>query len=1261
MGNLWDGFDSESGSESLAHESAPEHGDWANSCTGQLIQWLPGSVWDSYAYHRHTDDSLPWTLISVEDPDWIRIRARRCNFLLHTELEQNRRACVPCQKLANSAEFKQFMSNASKDLKQFTPIRYLNQRQLRQMYLSTHKKFNDLKLKSLNSARRIKSLRKRVTEGQRLVMLMSKHKIASVSRILSVALRNGASPAAIHEKLEMAISGAYAPRSKWTDRELDVAFLIKSAAGSRLLYTLQREDGYPSRTMLYRRKNIPELRVSVGIPNAIEINKNIETFLGSITGRQGPETLSRGQTVMIDGLALEEVPRYDLKHNHVIGLCREHSGRADDVKRTVLGLAPISADENYFVSPLVLSGSCKSETGNDILIWITTFVQCYYASPHGRMRHGDLTNIATDGESSFRKMRFLFGYTEDLDRESKLGELLYRLPGFNCQTGIHQIITTCDPKHVIKRFATMIRSPTGIQIGDTQITAEHIFEALTRWGKMPRDKAYQLLHPADKQNVPKAVNLLQSLFDLEKLKLDWEHLPSLWKHFGEITFLARVLSYFLFPFVDVEMSLAHQIQSISTFAHLITAMFQKHKTSFLTSALIADSQAIAKSVIFNTAQLQIVDPESRYYILFEGTNRLEGVFSHARTQDHARNFDILQLAQKLSIGAEVNAIFQRYPDLDCGHIRRNLAKARGVDHVNPKSWIGDVHVKNVDIKAEYYTGRDKANTLLREHFGEDAGYACDFDKLFSDANLDHLCPGGSGYIGYRSCAEEGEIKDDSGIAHGALTSNEYITGARAASGSEEEHPEPDVSEFDDPQDTLDPGSREYDDATIEPMEETLNPEMEKNATHYIIFEGRRLFKPELISRRLSSDSARKVTIRPLRAQGVSVLEMLNRRLQVLNQSQEDGTEADTVKVGDLGAALTRVGNDVCLAIVEVLNFRQTKSKNINLTAVDTNDLDFASKTGTTIAVQILDLAPAPSADKPLTWIWTRKYIQLQPSKDGTRSQRHLAIRIPGMLFFPLGPDVIYEKDSDAPRWSLKDSELKEVMDCAWEALSPDSNEILNDLEALPLINGAGLPYRYCIDRVWEKTFVVNLPPEINLAKKDGKDEIECFICAAKTQLRNMRKHVGKHILLALRRFQDRSVKAGHLVQVGIDPCGWCGRDGCKTQLSSTSVRGKNKLSVTSNCPFHYNKMIYSRAAILSTGNSSTNVPALCPLCPIGLNEQGTTFWKYNLIYHMATFHLTEAGELPRCPPASYPAVVAGFTKKTRYIRIVEDKYLTCEI
>lgn len=139
-------------------------------------------------------------------------------------------------------------------------------------------------------------------------MLMSQHKIAGVSGILATALHNGASPAAIHEKLKMAISGIYAPHGGWTDWDMDVTFLIKALAGSHLLYALQHEDGYPSRTTIYQCKKIPEMCVSPRSPDEDEIMANIKTFLGSETGRKPPKNVLTGQTVMIDGLALEEVP-----------------------------------------------------------------------------------------------------------------------------------------------------------------------------------------------------------------------------------------------------------------------------------------------------------------------------------------------------------------------------------------------------------------------------------------------------------------------------------------------------------------------------------------------------------------------------------------------------------------------------------------------------------------------------------------------------------------------------------------------------------------------------------------------------------------------------------------------------------------------------------------------------------------------------------------------------------------------------------------
>ena len=116
-----------------------------------------------------------------------------------------------------------------------------------------------------------------------------------------------------------------------------------------------------------------------------------------------------------------------------------------------------------------------------------------------------------------------------------------------------------------------------------------------------------------------------------------------------------------------------------------------------------------------TARLQLLDRSHSYYILFEGTDRLEGLFSHVRTQDHTPNFDILQLSHKLSIATESNVIYERHPDLDCGHFRRNLVNAHGIDHINPKSWIGDVVVGNVNVESEWLAGRDQANTLLEQY------------------------------------------------------------------------------------------------------------------------------------------------------------------------------------------------------------------------------------------------------------------------------------------------------------------------------------------------------------------------------------------------------------------------------------------------------------------------------------------------------------------------------------------------------------------
>lgn len=90
-------------------------------------------------------------------------------------------------------------------------------------------------MQTMNYKHKISCLQRKTTDYQRMIMLLSQNKIAGVSRILSIAIRNRMSPDAICMKFDQAIAGTYRPRSGWTSREMDIAFLIKAMGGPRLL------------------------------------------------------------------------------------------------------------------------------------------------------------------------------------------------------------------------------------------------------------------------------------------------------------------------------------------------------------------------------------------------------------------------------------------------------------------------------------------------------------------------------------------------------------------------------------------------------------------------------------------------------------------------------------------------------------------------------------------------------------------------------------------------------------------------------------------------------------------------------------------------------------------------------------------------------------------------------------------------------------------------------------------------------------------
>lgn len=295
-------------------------------------------------------------------------------------------------------------------------------------------------------------------------------------------------------------------------------------------------------------------------------------------------------------------------------------------------------------SPLVVSPSCSTEKAGETALWLGEFIEEYHTNPSGEKRHGPIWAVATDGAANFRQMRHLLFHKRPLDRASPLGQEILKLTGLNTQVGPRGILGTCDPKHIIKRFATMLRSRArGITVNTSVITSDLIYKALVRVGKVSEERAKVLLNPTDKQNVPIAVNLIQCLMDLpaQARALSPSELAAtgLANKIDDIGFVADIFGYFMRPFIDVNMSISQQIRSLSTYAHLLTFLYRQHGSDFITTPLYADSQAVVKNIMFTAARLRLIDENLKYYILFEGTDRLEGVFSSARTHDHARNFD----------------------------------------------------------------------------------------------------------------------------------------------------------------------------------------------------------------------------------------------------------------------------------------------------------------------------------------------------------------------------------------------------------------------------------------------------------------------------------------------------------------------------------------------------------------------------------------------------------------------------------------------
>ena len=627
-------------------------------------------------------------------------------------------------------------------------------------------------------------------------MFLSKNDIPGLRRLITAALKRNATPQVIMDLLERAVR-SFRTAKGFSERDLDIALIVKALGGPRLLFAMQRAYGLPSLSTLRRRQHIPTMLASVGTPTAEDAGANIDAFCNPDV--RPPREPSKpggrlpGNVAMFDGIALETKCSYDPKRDEILGLCREHVGSVqtkltemevinviqralfspDDttpkvclgMDATVVGIGPYARRDQYMPWPLVASATDKTEKGKALAEWIAVVLKQWKEHPFGEALHGPIWTLASDGDSAYRLAKHIYCLLDgrEIDRSTEAGRVLHLLDGLNLVMSTDGVTGTCDPKHIFKRtplaicfdhpqranylatgFATLLRNVDGVMVNETQVVPTDIVENLSSIPGVSHDKALNLLDPADKQNVPKAVSFIQHL-NMLKTKVPPPRRAHKCHRYEVLTFMGEFLSYFMNPFIDVTMDLADQVQSLSTFSHIAVALYLRHRTACLTGPLYADCQMVVKNIIFTIARLQEIDPNAELFIIHEGTDRLERLFGEVRTQDHARNFDLKQVTEKLSIATLLNAAFHRNADLDSGHRRLSLKDALGVDHVNPESWEGAVRVGDVNLPLQWSRGREKAIEVLKDHFPEMV--IPDFDTIFQEEGIDILRPTKAGYVG----------------------------------------------------------------------------------------------------------------------------------------------------------------------------------------------------------------------------------------------------------------------------------------------------------------------------------------------------------------------------------------------------------------------------------------------------------------------------------------------------------------------------------
>ncbi|KAK7021670.1 hypothetical protein R3P38DRAFT_3196488 [Favolaschia claudopus] len=739
-------------------------------CPGIPIEWDADTFWNTYPFQLHAPNAkakVPYDLIFSSEP-----KARSVCCLGGIVTLDGIQPCAKCSVLG--LDVKIVRDRATRSYENVRDHDHLSSDQLRNKVEVVKYKVNALKLKKLNLEDSLQRARARLSEWKDLFHFIAQNptRISALHRLLANAEKEGWGPAKILEQCQLSAAGNYTARN-YSQYEIDLAILLYELGGGGAIHAMNHSVfALPSRNTIQPYRRQFNLVPCVSGVKFTEISRNITSLFGPRTRREGEvdplPPVKCGHTLSIDEVAADRHIDWMTETDEMGGFCLEHVSKLETVKigkdlRSVeaavaavkegtvhvaqeICVAAISHlyGTDYGAKPVYMGPTCKKGAWQDQVRLIEVIVEAWKRSPDGEAKHGPMMSVATDGDHKRRLALFVLCMRYEIAPGNPLWPFVRNLPGLNLRVGKNNLTNDGDPKHIFKRNRALLSSTEGVVVNGICINRELLLGWLERlpdqdWSET---SIHNLLHPSDGQNVSNAIKLMLCIVEIAKLDSE-EFDPGEMAEFEALCLLGEAYDALLQPFVNVELTLSEQIESLVTASHLFCALYVQNGTSFMSNQLYADMQSMFKNAVLMVPKTRLVNGQLKVYICLLGDDVLEALFGRSRMLGgHSPNCSVGVLRDRFSSAMNLDNIYERHPELERQPRRLNMLRKRHVDHLRPLHFKRELRAESCDLEKCWVAAVKAAENILAKY---GVRMAVTFAERFKRKDTDLSRPMGGKY------------------------------------------------------------------------------------------------------------------------------------------------------------------------------------------------------------------------------------------------------------------------------------------------------------------------------------------------------------------------------------------------------------------------------------------------------------------------------------------------------------------------------------